>query len=76
MAANKSGGLVVNDIAQLAGMSQQEIALAAERLARILVANWLIPLLKYRRQPALAELRNHATREKLFTAGWTRAERN
>ena len=30
LAANKSGGLVVNDIAQLAGMSEQEIALAAE----------------------------------------------
>lgn len=30
LAANKSGGLVVNDIAQLAGMSEQEIVLAAE----------------------------------------------
>ena len=30
LAANKSGGLVVNDFAQLAGMSEQEIALAAE----------------------------------------------
>ncbi|MDU1267571.1 MAG: M3 family metallopeptidase, partial [Escherichia coli] len=48
LAANKSGGLVVNDIAQLAGMSE----------------------------PALAEMRDRATREKLFIAGWTRAEKN
>ena len=30
LAANKSGGLVVDDVSQLAGMSEQEIALAAE----------------------------------------------
>ncbi|MFO6426911.1 M3 family metallopeptidase [Escherichia coli] len=27
-------------------------------------------------QPALAEMRDRATREKLFIAGWTRAEKN
>ncbi len=38
--------------------------------------NWLIPLLNTTQQPALAELRDRATREKLFTAGWTRTEKN
>lgn len=76
LAANKSGGLVVNDIAQLAGMSEQEIALAAEAAReKGLDNNWLIPLLNTTQQPALAELRDRATREKLFTAGWTRAEK-
>lgn len=75
LAANKSGGLVVNDIAQLAGMSEQEIVLAAEAAReKGLDNNWLIPLLNTTQQPALAELRDRATREKLFTAGWTRAE--
>ncbi|HFT6345694.1 TPA: M3 family metallopeptidase [Escherichia coli] len=77
LAANKSGGLVVNDIAQLAGMSEQEIALAAEAAReKGLDNNWLIPLLNTTQQPVLAELRDRATREKLFTAGWTRAEKN
>lgn len=76
LAANKSGGLVVNDIAQLAGMSEQEIALAAEAAReKGLDNNWLIPLLNTTQQPALAELRDRATREKLFTAGWRRAEK-
>ncbi|EPO5838907.1 M3 family metallopeptidase [Escherichia coli] len=77
LAANKSGGLVVNDIAQLAGMSEQEIALAAEAAREKGLDNkWLIPLLNTTQQPALAEMRDRATREKLFIAGWTRAEKN
>ncbi|WP_279961563.1 murein transglycosylase A [Escherichia coli] len=67
LAANKSGGLVVNDIAQLAGMSEQEIALAAEAAREKGLDNkWLIPLLNTTQQPALAEMRDRATREKLF----------
>ncbi|HAX2324737.1 TPA: hypothetical protein JW637_001506 [Escherichia coli] len=54
LAANKSGGLVVNDIAQLAGMSEQEIVLAAEAAReKGLDNNWLIPLLNTTQQPAL-----------------------
>lgn len=75
LAANKSGGLVVNDIAQLAGMSEQEIALAAEAAREKGLDNkWLIPLLNTATM-ALAEMRDRATREKLFIAGWTRAEK-
>src|SRR5699024_12277762 len=35
-----------------------------------------LPLLNTTQQPALAEMRDRATREKLFIAGWTRAEKN
>ena len=57
-------------------MSEQEIALAAEAAReKGLDNNWLIPLLNTTQQPALAELRDRATREKLFTAGWRRAEK-
>lgn len=71
LAANKSGGLVVNDIAQLAGMSEQEIALAAEAAREKGLDNkWLIPLLNTTQQPALAEMRDRATRENcLLRAG-------
>ncbi|XNM60731.1 M3 family metallopeptidase [Escherichia coli] len=31
---------------------------------------------KYHQQPALAEMRDRAMREKLFIAGWARAEKN
>ncbi len=70
LAANKSGGLVVNDIAQLAGISEQEIALAAEAAREKGLDNkWLIPLLNTQ-QPALAEMRDRATRENcLLRAG-------
>lgn len=64
-------------MSQLAGMSEQEIAQAAEAAReKGLDNNWLIPLLNTTQQPALAELRDRATREKLFTVGWTRAEKN
>lgn len=71
LAANKSGGLVVNDIAQLAGMSEQEIALAAVAAREKGLDNkWLIPLLNTTQQPALAEMRDRATRENcLLRAG-------
>ncbi|MFO6484933.1 hypothetical protein ACLBR5_20665 [Escherichia coli] len=60
----------MNDIAQLAGMSEQEIALAAEAAREKTIDNeWLIPLLNTTQQPALAEMRDRATREKLFIAG-------
>ncbi len=57
-------------------MSEQEIALAAEAAREKGLDNkWLIPLLNTTQQPALAEMRDRATREKLFIAGWTRAEK-
>ncbi len=60
----------MNDFAQLAGMSEQEIALAAEAAREKGLDNkWLIPLLNTTQQPALAELRDRATREKTVHCG-------
>lgn len=36
---------------------------------------WFIPLLNTTQQPALATLRDRQTRENLFAASWTRAEK-
>ncbi|WP_031522681.1 peptidyl-dipeptidase Dcp [Siccibacter colletis] len=76
LAANKAGALVVDDVAQLAGLSEEEIAAAAEAArARGLQGRWVLPLLNTTQQPALAALENRATRETLFNAAWERAQR-
>lgn len=76
LAANKTGGLVVNYVHQLDGLPPEEIAVAREAASeKGLAEGWLIPLLNTTQQPALASLRDRQTRENLFTAGWMRAEK-
>ena len=76
VAAAKAGGLVVDNKADLAGMSDQEIAAAAEAAkARKLDGKFVIPLQNTTQQPALQDLANRDTREKLFHNSWTRTEK-
>ena len=76
LAADKTGGLVVDYAHQLDGLSATEIADAAQAAAeRGLNDRWLIPLLNTTQQPALSALRNRQTRENLFNAGWTRTQK-
>ncbi len=76
LAANKSGGLVVDYAHQLEGLSAEEIASAREAASeKGLTGGWLIPLLNTTQQPALSALRDRQTRENLFNAGWRRAEK-
>ncbi|NQF23351.1 dipeptidyl carboxypeptidase II, partial [Enterobacter hormaechei] len=76
LAADKTGGLVVDYAHQLDGLSASEIADAAQAAAeRGLNDRWLIPLLNTTQQPALSALRNRQTRENLFNAGWTRTQK-
>jgi len=76
LAATKESALVVHDKSELAGLSDGELqAAAAAAKTRKLEGAWVIPLKNTTQQDALAELTNRATREKLFQAGWTRAER-
>lgn len=76
LAANKSGGLVVDYAHQLEGLSAEEIASAREAASeKGLDEGWLIPLLNTTQQPALSALRDRQTRENLFNAGWRRAEK-
>jgi peptidyl-dipeptidase Dcp len=76
LAAAKDGALVVSDHGDLAGLSETEIDAAAEAAkARHLDGKWLISLSNTTQQPLLASLSNRATRERLFRASWTRAER-
>jgi peptidyl-dipeptidase Dcp len=76
LAATKAGGLVVDNKADLAGLSDGEIAAAAQAAdGRGLKGKWVLPLQNTTQQPALSELTNRDVREKLFNASWTRAEK-
>lgn len=76
LAADKAGGLVVDYVHQLEGLSAEEIATAAQAAAdKGLKDRWLIPLLNTTQQPALSLLRNRQTRENQFNAGWLRTQK-
>ena len=76
LAATKAGAVVVDDSAQLDGLSAGDIAVAAQAAKdRKLTGKWVIALRNTTQQPAQAELRNRALRERLFRASTTRAER-
>ncbi len=76
LAAAKEGGLIISDSTELAGLSQTQkdnYALGAK--AKNLVGKWLIPLKNTTQQPPLSSLSVRATRQKLFEASWSRAEK-
>ncbi|WP_312204443.1 peptidyl-dipeptidase Dcp, partial [Mixta calida] len=76
LAATKAGGLAVSDKAALAGLSEGEIAAAAEAAeARGLKNQWLLALQNTTQQPELQSLSDRSTREALFNASWNRAEK-
>jgi peptidyl-dipeptidase Dcp len=77
LAANKAGGVVVDDKAQLAGLSQGDIdALAQNAKANKQDGKWIISLQNTTQQPMLQSLTDRSLREKLFNASWNRAEKS
>ncbi|HCP25110.1 peptidyl-dipeptidase Dcp [Pantoea ananatis] len=77
LAATKAGGLVVNDVQQLAGLSPSDLAVAqAAAAARGLENAWLLVLQNTTQQPALQSLQDRPTRQALFHAAMTRSEKN
>jgi peptidyl-dipeptidase Dcp len=76
LGAAKDAALVVSDPSALAGLTPAEIEAGAEAAkARGLQNRWVIPLQNTTQQPALLSLTSRDTRQKLFEASWTRAER-
>lgn len=76
LAATKAGALVVNDSAALAGLSEGDLLVAQEAAkARGLVKAWLLVLQNTTQQPALQALQSRATREALYNASVSRAEK-
>jgi peptidyl-dipeptidase Dcp len=77
LAATKAGGLICDDSARLDGLSEAEIAAAADAAGRKGYRDrWLLNLLNTTQQPALRSLTDRQTREALFCAAWSRCEKN
>ncbi|GAC1489016.1 MAG: peptidyl-dipeptidase Dcp [Gemmatimonadaceae bacterium] len=76
LAGTKAGALVVDNVSELDGLSNDEIQTAAEAAKqRGLTGKWVLPLRNTTQQPAQAELRNRATRQKLFELSTLRTSR-
>jgi peptidyl-dipeptidase Dcp len=76
VSAAKNGALVIDDVARLAGMSDGDIAAAAQAATdRGLDGKWVVTLQNTTQQPALQDMSDRETREALFNASWTRAEK-
>jgi len=75
LAGTKAGALVVDDQARLAGLSDTEVAAAAQAAKdRGLEGKWVIPLQNTTQQPSLQSLTDRDVREQLFKASWLRTE--
>jgi peptidyl-dipeptidase Dcp len=75
LAATKAGALTVDDAAKLKGLSEGDLAAAAQAAkSRGLDGKWTVTLQNTTQQPALKDLDDRATREALFKASWDRAE--
>ena len=75
--ARKNGAVVFDNVKDLDGLSSDEIAAAKARATEAgQDGKYLIGLLNTTQQPLLQSLTNRATRERIFKASWTRAEKN
>jgi peptidyl-dipeptidase Dcp len=69
LAASKSGAVIVDDVAELAGLSDADISgLAAAATAAGMEGKYLINLLNTTRQPVLSSLENRALRQRVWEA--------
>jgi peptidyl-dipeptidase Dcp len=76
LAGTKAGALVVENKADLAGLSDEEIAAMAHAAeSRGLKGKYVIPLQNTTQQPLLVSLTNRDVRQKLFESSWTRTEK-
>ncbi|CAI0862529.1 Peptidyl-dipeptidase dcp [Serratia fonticola] len=77
LAASKNGALAIGDKTLLAGISEGELAAAAQAASeRKLDKQWLLVLQNTTQQPDLQNLQDRDTRQKLFDASINRAEKN
>ncbi|MDC9598190.1 peptidyl-dipeptidase Dcp [Xenorhabdus anantnagensis] len=76
LAATKNGALAIKDRASLNGLSDGEIAAAAQAAGeRKLGKQWLLVLQNTTQQPSLQNLKDRDTRKAFFEASWNRAEK-
>jgi peptidyl-dipeptidase Dcp len=75
LAATKDGAYVTTDKSALAGMTEAQIAAAAQTAQSRKQEGYVLPLQNTTQQPDLASLSVRETREALFEKSWNRAER-
>jgi peptidyl-dipeptidase Dcp len=75
LAATKDGAYSTTDAAALAGLSQQQIAAAAQAGKQATPPQFVLSLQNTTQQPDLMRLSNRATRQALFEDSWNRTER-
>jgi peptidyl-dipeptidase Dcp len=75
LAATKDGAYVTTEKSALAGLSDAQIAAAAQAAESRKQQGYVIPLQNTTQQPALGSLSVRATREAIFEKSWNRAER-
>ncbi|MCU7619246.1 M3 family metallopeptidase [Chryseobacterium sp. PBS4-4] len=74
--ARKEGGIIIDNVKELDGLSADEIAAAAaDAKTAGKEGKYLLALQNTTQQPVLQNLTNRATREKVFKASWMRAEK-
>jgi peptidyl-dipeptidase Dcp len=76
IAGTKAGALVLDTKAELAGLTDDEIATAAHAAdARGLKGKYVIPLQNTTQQPMLQSLADRSVRQKLYDNSWNRSEK-
>ncbi len=74
LAETNKGAVIIDNKAELDGLSEADIAAAAERAKELkLEGKWVLALQNTTQQPAMTFLKNRAMRERLFQASVTRA---
>lgn len=75
LAATKDGAVVLDDVKQLAGLSQEQISAAAEAAkARELPGKYVLVLQNTTQQPVLEQLTDRDVRKRVFEASAKRAQ--
>jgi len=73
LAANNAAAVVVDDRAQLEGMSESDIAAAAQAAAgQKLAGKWLLTLQNTTQQPVLTTVKNRVLRQRVYEASMAR----
>jgi len=75
LAAAKNGAYSTTDAAALAGLSEVQMATAAQDAQDRKQQGWVIPLQNTTQQPVFANLTNRATRQAIYENSWNRTER-
>jgi peptidyl-dipeptidase Dcp len=75
LAATKDGAYATTDKSALAGLSDSQIAAAAQAAQGRKQSGYVLPLQNTTQQPELASLSVRATREAVFEKSWNRTER-